>query len=69
MPVMNGLEAIQQIRQKTDGNQVPIVAMTALAMSGDREKCLSAGANEYISKPVKLKELNVLIQNLCPTPI
>lgn len=65
MPVMNGLEAIQQIRQ-LGGNHIPIVAMTALAMPGDREKCLNAGANEYISKPVKLKELNMLIQSLCP---
>ncbi|WP_103669014.1 ATP-binding protein [Pseudanabaena sp. BC1403] len=65
MPVMNGLEAIQQIRQ-LGGNHIPIVAMTALAMPGDREKCLNAGATEYISKPVKLKELNMLIQSLCP---
>jgi signal transduction histidine kinase/CheY-like chemotaxis protein len=67
MPVMNGLEAIQQIRQQSGGSHIPIVAMTALAMPGDREKCLNAGANEYVSKPVKLKELNMLIQRLCTT--
>jgi CheY-like chemotaxis protein len=41
---------------------VPIVAVTALAMEGDREKCLAAGANEYLSKPIKLKQLATLIQ-------
>jgi CheY-like chemotaxis protein len=62
MPGMDGLEAIVQIRQNPQLAEIPIVALTALAMEGDREKCLAAGANEYISKPVKLKQLNVTIQ-------
>ncbi|MEM9543157.1 MAG: PAS domain S-box protein [Cyanobacteria bacterium P01_E01_bin.42] len=61
MPVMNGLEAIAQIRQLGLAD-IPIIALTALAMKGDRERCLEAGANEYLSKPVKLKALSALVQ-------
>ncbi len=61
MPGMDGLEAIGRIRQNPQLAEIPIVALTALAMEGDREKCLAAGANEYISKPVKLKQLNTII--------
>ncbi|WP_310429578.1 response regulator [Chamaesiphon sp. VAR_48_metabat_135_sub] len=62
MPGMDGLEAIVQIRQNPQLAEIPIIALTALAMEGDREKCLAAGANEYIPKPVKLKQLNTTIQ-------
>ncbi len=62
MPGMDGLEAIAQIRQNPRLTDIPIIALTALAMEGDREKCLAAGANEYISKPIKLKQLNMTIQ-------
>ena len=62
MPGMDGLEAIVQIRQNPQLAEIPIIALTALAMEGDREKCLASGANEYISKPVKLKQLNVTIK-------
>jgi predicted ATPase/signal transduction histidine kinase/CheY-like chemotaxis protein len=61
MPVMDGLTATKQIREFSD---VPIIALTALAMTGDRERCLAAGANEYLSKPVKLKQLTTIIQQL-----
>jgi CheY-like chemotaxis protein len=61
MPGMDGLEAIKRIRAQ-NLIDVPIVAVTALAMEGDREKCLAAGANEYLSKPIKLKQLATLIQ-------
>jgi PAS domain S-box-containing protein len=63
MPVMDGLEAIRHIR-KQQLVSVPIIALTALAMSGDRETCLLAGANEYLTKPVKLKQLVATIQKL-----
>ncbi|NMF59105.1 response regulator [Pseudanabaena yagii GIHE-NHR1] len=64
MPRLDGLEAIRQIRLDPSLEKVPIVALTALAMSGDRERCLEAGADEYLSKPVKLKELSLAIQKL-----
>jgi CheY-like chemotaxis protein len=63
MPGMDGLEAIGCIRQQPELAKIPIVALTALAMSGDRDKCLAAGANEYLTKPVKLKQLNATIQH------
>jgi CheY-like chemotaxis protein len=64
MPVMDGLEAIAQIRLDPSLIEIPIVALTALAMDGDRDRCLAAGANEYISKPIRLKQLDLLMQKL-----
>ncbi|CBN59205.1 two-component hybrid sensor and regulator (fragment) [Kamptonema sp. PCC 6506] len=64
MPGMDGLEAMQQIRLDPKLVKVPIIALTALAMSSDRDRCLAAGANDYISKPVKLKQLAATIQQL-----
>jgi two-component system cell cycle response regulator DivK len=60
MPEIDGYQAIQMIRDSTRGN-VPVVAVTAQAMTGDREKCLEAGADEYISKPVDLDRLMQVI--------
>jgi signal transduction histidine kinase len=62
MPGMDGLEAISRIRQQPELAKIPIVVLTALAMEGDRDKCLTAGANDYLTKPVKLKQLNDTIQ-------
>ena len=62
MPGMDGLEAIKQIRLDSNFDNIPIIALTALAMTGDRERCLAAGANEYLSKPVRLKQLAITIE-------
>ena len=64
MPEMDGLDAIQHLRSESYGQDIPIVAVTALAMKGDRERCLAAGANEYMSKPIKLSALLVTLKTL-----
>jgi CheY-like chemotaxis protein/signal transduction histidine kinase len=56
MPFMNGFEATEKIREMPDYKNVPIIALTAFAMKGDREKCLEAGATDYIPKPIDSKE-------------
>jgi CheY-like chemotaxis protein len=75
MPEMNGLEATQQIRaRQQDRAQHPnfkspmiIVAMTASAMPGDRDKCLAAGMDDYLSKPVRPEDVRTIIQRWGPT--
>ncbi|WP_353928965.1 PAS domain S-box protein [Okeanomitos corallinicola TIOX110] len=62
MPEVHGLEAIEQIRLDHNFANIPIIALTALAMPGDKEKCLAAGATEYLTKPVKLKQLITIIK-------
>lgn len=59
MPIMDGFEATAAIREKenTNGHHMPIIAMTAHAMKGDKEKCIQAGMDEYVSKPMKAVEL------------
>ncbi len=64
MPIMGGLESIKQIRQIPSLVNLPIIALTALAMTSDRDRCLAAGANEYMPKPVKLRALAQMIQRL-----
>ncbi|NBD17119.1 MAG: response regulator [Cyanobacteria bacterium] len=62
MPGIDGIEAIQEIRRYPNVVDVPIIALTACAMEGDRDRCLEAGANEYIAKPIKLNELFAVTQ-------
>jgi PAS domain S-box-containing protein len=68
MPVMDGYEATRRIRHQLELKTLPIIAMTANAMKGDRQKCLDAGMNDYISKPISQKKLmEVLIRWLLPS--
>ena len=64
MPEMDGYEAIGKMKSDTALQHIPVIAITAQAMTGDREKCLEAGADGYISKPVNVEELLVLLNKL-----
>jgi CheY-like chemotaxis protein len=61
MPEMDGLEATRQIRSRWPGSFPRIVAMTANAMEGDREICLEAGMDDYVAKPVRIEDLQKLV--------
>ena len=69
MPDMERLEATAAIRtrERQSGRRVPIIAMTAHAMPGDREQCLAAGMDGYLSKPVRPEEMYALIEKLADT--
>jgi len=62
MPEMDGYETTRRIRQEDRNNLLPIIAVTAKAMKGDRQKCIEAGASDYIVKPVKIDQLLSLIR-------
>ena len=64
MPGMDGFEATSRIRQIPECASIPIIALTALAMPSDRQKCLDAGATHYVTKPVKLGKLVLKIESL-----
>lgn len=62
MPEMDGYETMHAIRQESQFRSLPIVALTAKAMKGDREKCIGAGASDYITKPVDAEQLLSLLR-------
>jgi hypothetical protein len=66
MPEMNGYEAMEAIRKRPDGARVPIIALTARAMRDDQERCLAAGANDYIAKPIDVEQLLSLMRVWMP---
>jgi CheY-like chemotaxis protein len=62
MPEMDGIEATQEIRKNPDLRDLPIIALTAKAMPDDQQKCLAAGANDYVTKPIDVDKLVSLIR-------
>jgi len=62
MPDMDGYETMKHVRQKSELADVPLIAVTAKAMKGDRQKCLDAGASDYIAKPVDIELLLALVR-------
>jgi CheY-like chemotaxis protein len=66
MPEMDGYTAMREIRKRVDGKKLPIIALTAKAMRDDQEKCLSAGANDYIAKPLDVEKLLSLVRVWMP---
>jgi CheY-like chemotaxis protein len=62
MPEMDGYETMHAIRQMPKFRNLPIIAVTAKAMKGDREKCIEAGASDYIAKPVDMDQLLSLLR-------
>jgi CheY-like chemotaxis protein len=70
MPEMGGFEATALIREKEErtGRHIPIIAMTAHAMAGDRERCLDAGMDDYLAKPVAASSLLEMVAQYSPRP-
>ena len=66
MPVMDGLVATREIRRRPEWKKLPIIALTAKAMTDDRQKCIEAGANDYIAKPLDVDKLVSLVKVWLP---
>jgi PAS domain S-box-containing protein len=72
MPEMDGYETTSRIRDRESAvlnHEIPVIAMTAHAMTGDREKCLKAGMSDYVSKPVSFESLAMVLENWLPKPL
>ncbi len=62
LPDMDGLEVVRHLKADVSLTHIPVIALTAHAMSGDREKCLDAGCDDYMSKPINVRELLSLVE-------
>jgi CheY-like chemotaxis protein len=71
MPELDGVEAAILIREreKSSGEHIPIIALTANAMMGDRERCLDSGMDDYVSKPIQVKDLFAAIERVLSSPL
>ncbi len=70
MPEMDGFEASRRIREREGGaRRIRILAMTANAMPGDRERCLEAGMDDYLAKPIAIRDLRDALQRWLPNPV
>ncbi|ODS83656.1 MAG: response regulator [Sphingobacteriales bacterium 41-5] len=67
MPEMDGYQAIRNMKSDEKLKDIPVIAITAQAMTGDREKCLAAGAGGYVSKPVNVDELVEMLKKIIPS--
>ena len=67
LPVIDGWEATRRLKASADTRQIPVIALTAHAMGGDRERCLAAGCDEYDTKPIEFSRLLAKIQALLNT--
>jgi CheY-like chemotaxis protein/HPt (histidine-containing phosphotransfer) domain-containing protein len=68
MPEMDGFQATAELRRREDTTHTPVIAMTANVMQGDRERCLEAGMDDYVPKPVRLEDLEAALRRWLPTP-
>jgi CheY-like chemotaxis protein len=66
MPEMNGLEATVRIRERESGGRLPIVGLTAHALRGDLERCLDAGMDHYLAKPIRRADLDRVLAAITP---
>jgi CheY-like chemotaxis protein len=66
MPVMDGLTAMREIRGNQDWKRLPIIALTAKAMPDDQQRCIDAGANDYMAKPLDVEKLLSLVRVWMP---
>ena len=64
MPELDGLETVRRIRKSEGDSHIPVIAMTANAQESDRERCLAAGMDDYISKPIKVPVLQQMLREV-----
>jgi CheY-like chemotaxis protein len=66
MPIMDGLTATQEIRKRSEWKKLPVIALTAKAMPDDQRRCIEAGANDYMAKPLDVEKLLSLVRVWMP---